>query len=259
MCNCHLCFLRTDRTCAKHSNRFTTTPETLFKTTTYKVVVDEAFPPFESKNEAGEITGFSIDLMEAIAIDQGIKFEFYAAPFKGIFDRLDNGEADAIVASITITEERKKRMDFSIPYFEASQMILVKDSDTNINSFEDLKDKFVAVNTDTTSDDLIQKLKGSANDPSIKRTKSLTDACNDVVNSAVDAAVGDNGVILYYVDNTYSVKLRTMVDPSFEKEEYGIAVRKNRDDELLTSINTGLKNIREKGIYEQIRQKWFGK
>ena len=50
-----------------------------------------------------------------------------------------------------------------------------------------------------------------------------------------------------------------MVDPSFEKEEYGIAVRKNRDDELLTSINTGLKNIREKGIYEQIRQKWFGK
>ena len=106
---------------------------------------------------------------------------------------------------------------------------------------------------------LPEKLKGSANDPSIKRTKSLTDACNDVVNGAVDAAVGDNGVILYYVDNIYSVKLRTMVDPSFEKEEYGIAVRKNRDDELLTSINTGLKNIREKGIYEQIRQKWSGK
>ena len=228
-------------------------------TKTYKVVVDQAFPPFEWQKENGEITGFSVDLMEAIAIDQGIKFEFAAAPFKGIFDRLDTGEVDAISASITITEERKKRMDFSTPYFEATQMILVKDGNADVFSFEDLKDKQISVNEDTTSDELVSKLKGSANDSTIKRTKSIESACNDVVNSVADATVGDNGVILYYVDNTYSVKLRTIVDPSFEKEEYGIAVRKNRDDELLTKIDTGLENIRKKGIYEQIRQKWFGK
>ena len=225
---------------------------------TYTVAVDAAYAPFEYQDEHGEIVGFSVDLMKAIADNQGINFEFSNAPYEGIIARLGTGERDVVLASATITEERKQSMDFSDPYFEATQMILVQDSNTDINSFEDLKDKLVSVQTGTTGDLAMQKLQGTTSDK-IKRMESMPLALNELLKGGVDASVGDNGVIQYFAANNPSVTFRTMVDPSFEKEEYGFVVRKDRNDELLPTINAGLKNIRENGTYEKIHQHWFGK
>ncbi|MBR7001056.1 MAG: basic amino acid ABC transporter substrate-binding protein [Neisseriaceae bacterium] len=225
---------------------------------TYKVAVDATFSPFEFQDEKGDIIGFSVDLMTAIGNNQGIKFQFNAVPWEGIFERLDSKEYDLIVASVTITEERKQKMDFSNPYFEATQMIAVKGDNVAIKSIDDLKNKSVSVQTESVSDELLQKIQG-ANSNKIKRLESLPAALEELAQGNVEATVGDNGVIQFFVDNNYAVTFRTIIDPSFEKEEYGVAVRKNRDDELLSKINTGLQNIQASGVYEQLRQKWFGK
>lgn len=224
---------------------------------TYTVAVDAAYAPFEYQDEQGNIVGFSVDLMKAIAADQGIQFQFYNTPYEGIFARLGSGERDVVLASATITPERQKSMDFSDPYFQATQMIVVGAKGDNIRSFDDLKDKLVSVQTGTTGDLVMQKLQGETS-TKIKRMESMPLALNELMAGGVDASVGDNGVIQYFVANHPDVKFRTLVDSGFDKEEYGFVVKKDRADDLLPKINAGLKSIRANGTYDKIKQQWFG-
>lgn len=224
---------------------------------TYTVAVDAAYAPFEYQDDKGNIIGFSVDLMKAIAENQGIRFEFYNTPYEGIFARLDTAERDIVLASATITEERQKSMDFSDPYFQATQMIMVSDKGDDIQTFEDLKDKLVSVQTGTTGDLVMQKLQGKTSEK-IKRMESMPLALNELMEGGVDASVGDNGVMQYFVAAHPEIQLRTIVDDAFDKEEYGFVVKKNREDDLLSKINAGLKNIRADGTYEKIYQQWFG-
>ncbi len=226
-------------------------------TKTYTVAVDAAYAPFEYQDEQGNIVGFSVDLMKAIAADQGIQFQFYNTPYEGIFARLGSGERDVVLASATITPERQKSMDFPDPYFQATQMIVVGAKGDNIRSFDDLKDKLVSVQTGTTGDLVMQKLQGETS-TKIKRMESMPLALNELMAGGVDASVGDNGVIQYFVANHPDVKFRTLVDSGFDKEEYGFVVKKDRADDLLPKINAGLKSIRANGTYDKIKQQWFG-
>ncbi|MDO5687294.1 MAG: basic amino acid ABC transporter substrate-binding protein [Neisseria sp.] len=224
---------------------------------TYSVAVDAAYAPFEYQDDQGNIIGFSVDLMKAIAEDQNIRFTFTNTPYEGIFARLGTGERDVVLASATITEERQKTMDFSDPYFQATQMIVMAEKGKDIQSFADLQDKLVSVQTGTTGDLAMQKLQGKTSDK-IKRMESMPLALNELMAGGVDASVGDNGVIQYFVANHPQANFRTLIDESFEREEYGFVVKKGRNDELLPKINAGLKNIRANGRYETIRTTWFG-
>ena len=222
---------------------------------TYVVATDAAYAPFEY-TESGEVLGFSKDVLEAIGAKEGLQFKFVNTPWEGIFATLGKGDADVVSSSVTITDERKQSMDFSDPYFEATQMIVTGTKGSDVKSFADLAKRRVSVQNGTTGDLVMQKLQGK-DSTNIKRFDQMPLAMKELLNGGVEAVVGDNGVIQNFVNNNPDVKLRTLVDDGFEKEFYGFAIRKGRDDDLLAKLNAGLAAIKADGTYDRIYAKWF--
>jgi polar amino acid transport system substrate-binding protein len=221
----------------------------------YVVGTDAAYAPFESQNEKGEIVGFDIDVVTAVAKKAGIEVKFVNTPWEGIFNTLQQGDRDLLVSAVTITEERKQSNDFSNPYFDAQQLIAVK-ANSKISKFDDLKKLKVGVQTGTTGDEVVSKLQGKTS-ANIKRFESTPLALKELEAGGVDAVVADNGVIINYVANNAASKFKTVADKAFAPEQYGIVVKKGNSD-LLGKLNKGLADIKADGTYDQIYAKYFG-
>jgi polar amino acid transport system substrate-binding protein len=219
------------------------------------VGTDAAYAPFESQNEKGEIVGFTIDVVNAAAAKAGIQVKFVNTPWEGIFNALTQGDRDLIASSVTITDERKQTMAFSAPYFDAVQLIAVKDG-SKIAGFADLKTAKVGVQTGTTGDEAVTKLLGKTS-TAIKRFESTPLALKELEAGGVDAVVADNGVVVHYVANNPGGKFKTVSDKSFAPEQYGFAVKKG-NSELLGKIDAGLAAIKADGSYNTIYAKYFG-
>ena len=221
----------------------------------YTVGTDAAYAPFESQNEKGEIVGFDIDIAKAIAAKAGFELKFVNTPWEGIFTALGQGDRDMVVSAVTITDERKQTMDFSDPYFDAQQLIAVK-QDSKIAKFGDLKKLKVGVQTGTTGDEAVTKLLGKAS-TNIKRFESTPLALKELESGGVDAVVADNGVIIHYVANNPGGKFKTVADKEFVPEQYGIALKKGNTD-LQSLVNKGLAAIKADGTYDKIYAQYFG-
>jgi polar amino acid transport system substrate-binding protein len=221
----------------------------------YVVGTDAAYAPFESQNEKGEIVGFTIDVVNAAAAKAGIQVKFVNTPWEGIFNALGQGDRDMIASSVTITDERKQTMDFTNPYFDAVQLIAVKDN-SKIAKFDDLKKAKVGVQTGTTGDEAVTKLLGKTS-TNIKRFESTPLALKELESGGVDAVVADNGVVIHYVANNPGGKFKTVTDKSFAPEQYGFAVKKG-NTELLGKMNEGIAGIKADGSYNTIFKKYFG-
>jgi polar amino acid transport system substrate-binding protein len=221
----------------------------------YVVGTDAAYAPFESQNEKGEIVGFDIDVVRAAAAKAGVEVKFVNTPWEGIFNTLQQGDRDMIVSAVTITDERKQTMDFSDPYFDAAQLIAVKET-SKVAKFADLKKLKVGVQTGTTGDEAVTKLLGKAS-TNIKRFESTPLALKELEAGGVDAVVADNGVIANYVANNPGGKFKTVSDKEFVPEQYGIAFKKG-NTELQAKMNQGLAAIKADGSYAQIHAKYFG-
>ncbi len=221
----------------------------------YVVGTDAAYAPFESQNEKGEIVGFDIDVVKAIAAKAGIEVKFVNTPWEGIFNALNQGDRDLLVSAVTITDERKQTMDFSDPYFDAQQLIAVK-ANSKVTKFDDLKKLKVGVQTGTTGDEAVTKLQGKAS-VNIKRFESTPLALKELEAGGVDAVVADNGVVIHYVNNNAGSKFKTVADTSFTPEQYGLPVKKG-NTELLAKLNKGLADIKADGSYDKIYAQYFG-
>lgn len=221
----------------------------------YTVGTDAAYAPFESQNDKAEIVGFTIDVVSAIAQKAGFEVKFVNTPWEGIFNALQQGDRDLLASSITITDERKQTMDFSNPYFDAVQLIAVKEN-SKVAKFNDLKKLKVGVQTGTTGDEVVTKLLGKTS-TNVKRFESTPLALKELEAGGVDAVVADNGVVIHYVANNPGAKFKTVADSSFAPEQYGLAVKKG-NAELLEKINKGLADIKADGSYDKIYAKYFG-
>jgi polar amino acid transport system substrate-binding protein len=221
----------------------------------YVVGTDAAYAPFESQNEKGEIVGFDIEVVQAIAAKAGIQVKFVNTPWEGIFNTLQQGDRDMVVSAVTITDERKQTMDFSDPYFDAQQLIAVKET-SKVAKFADLKKLKVGVQTGTTGDEAVTKLLGKTS-TNIKRFESTPLALKELESGGVDAVVADNGVVIHYVANNPGGKFKMVSDKEFVPEQYGIALKKG-NTELQAKINQGLAAIKADGTYNQIYAKYFG-
>ena len=221
----------------------------------YAVGTDAAYSPFESQNEKGEIVGFDIDVVRAIAQKAGIEVKFINTPWEGIFNALAQGDRDLLVSSITITDARRQTMDFTDPYFDAHQLIAVR-GNSKVARFDDLRPLKVGVQTGTTGDEAISKLQGKTS-PNIRRFESTPLALQELEAGGVDAVVADNGVVVNHVANHANAKFKTVSDAAFTPEQYGIAVKKG-NAELLARLNKGLAEIKADGSYERIRARYLG-
>lgn len=221
----------------------------------YVAASNAAFAPFESMTPDGKVEGFDADLIQAVAAKGGFEVKVVNTPWEGIFKSLDGGESDLVISGVTITDARKQSMDFSDPYFDATQLIAVK-QDSKVAGMEDLKPLVVGVQNGATGDEVVSKLLGKTS-PNIKRFESTPLAMKELEAGGVAAVVSDNGVVQHYLANNTSSQLRLVSDHGFASEQYGIVVKKG-NTELLKKINTGLAGIRADGSYDKIYAKWFG-
>lgn len=215
------------------------------------VASDIAYPPFEF-NKDGEPTGFDIDLMNAIAKKANLEVEYENVRFDSIIQGLGNNQYDAAISAMTINAEREKQIDFSEPYFNADQSLLVQ-SDSDIQSTDDLADATVGVQIGTTGAAEAQKLKQEGKIAEVRTFNVVTDAFNALQNGQVDGVINDFPV---------SADRAAQSDGELEivqniptGEQYGIAFP--TDSDLREKVNDALAEVKEDGTYEEIYQKWF--
>lgn len=213
------------------------------------------FPPFEFINESnGEIVGIDIDLIKAIANKLGYKVQIVSMDFDGLIPALEQGQVDVVISGMTITEERAKRVDFSIPYWKADQaIIVVKGSSYRPSSIEDLAGHVVGVQSGTTAEGLLDEYVNKGLSINVKRYSSYTLAVQDLLNGRVDAVVVDSPVAKALAKK-YNVEVTTTIQTG---EEYGIAVKKG-NKELLDQINKALNEILNSSEWEAIVSKYTG-
>jgi arginine/lysine/histidine/glutamine transport system substrate-binding/permease protein len=221
------------------------------------VATDPTFVPFEIQRASGNLEGFDIDLMNAIAKVAGFAVQFESLPFDGMISTLQAKRVDAAISGITITAERLKTIAFSRPYFKAGLAMsttgyayAVREDNQNIKDFNSLKGKKIAVQIGSTGANFAKTIPNAK----ISTFNSGPEFFQDLLNGNVDAVVSDAFATLYAIKNGKLKGIRVVADLLTE-EYYGIATPK--DSSHLDAINRGIATLLSNGTYKQIYQKWF--
>lgn len=221
---------------------------------TYVVGSGGTYRPFEFENSDKQLEGFDIDLIKAIADVENFNIKLINTPWEGIFATLDNGERDIIISGITITEKRKLSIDFSRPYFPAEQVIATLPN-TDIKKIADLATHTVGVVNGSTADVVVSGVLGR-NSTAIRRFDNTPLMLQELYEEGITAAVGDVGVIKFYIKMNPGKVFDLIYDDKFEHQYFGIAVAKG-NDKLRNKINQGLATIIANGTYAKIYATWF--
>ncbi|GAA3503571.1 basic amino acid ABC transporter substrate-binding protein [Streptomyces prasinosporus] len=212
------------------------------------------YPPFQSEID-GEVQGFDVALIDLVADDLGVKQEILDTPFEnfktGAF--LNSGECDLAAAGMTITEERKKNVDFSDPYFNATQAVLV-DKDSGVTSLADVKSEKVGLGAQaqTTGEDYA---KGQGFDP--VSFESSDAVLNGLRTGQVQAVVIDYPVVQGWLKDEANADAFEVAEQIDTGEQYGFTVKKG-NTALREAINKALADAKGDGTYEKLYERWIG-
>lgn len=219
------------------------------------IATDATWPPMEYVNADKEIVGFDIDLMKAAAKAGGFEVEFRNTAWDGIFAGLANGSYDAVISSVTITEERKATMDFSVPYINAGQVLIVTNetAQQGVTALDQLKGQSVGAQIGTTGAFEIEKVDGVR----LETYDELGLAVEALAQGRIAGVVADTPIAADYVlqNDTYRGKLKIVGD-SFTEEFYGVAVKKG-NSAVLNKINAGLEKVLTTPAYDEIMNTWL--
>jgi len=212
------------------------------------------FPPFGFVDEKGVNKGFDVDIAKAIAKELFGKedaVEFVAVTSGNRIAFLTTNKIDIILASMTITEERKKVIDYTIPYFMSGHLILVQ-KDSNLTKYQDLAGKKISTTQGSTGDIVIGELVPTAERIKFQHNSESLQALKD---RRVEAFVQDD-VLLIDLQNR-NPELKIVGWPPFRPAPYGLGVRKG-DKEWLDFVDAALTKIKKNGEYQKLWDKWFG-
>ena len=220
------------------------------------IATDPAFMPFEYTNEDGDFVGIDVDILAAIAEDQGFSYDLQPIGWDAALAAVESGQADALIAGASITQERRDSgWIFSDGYFTATQTIAVA-ADSHISSWEDLEGKNVAVKNGTTGCAYAESLQEEYGFTVSKFEDSPT-MYQDVLMGNSAACFDDTPVV---AANIKQHGLGLKIPEGFENEgsEYGFAIMDTADQELLDMFNAGLANIKADGTYDAIVESYLG-
>ena len=220
---------------------------------TLRVVTNAAYAPMEYLDK-GEPVGFDIDLIQAVAEQAGYEIKVEHLGWDPVFVETESKRADLAIAAITIDETRKQTYDFSVPYFQSTNKILIPEG-SEITTAEDLKGKKVAVQNGTTGQAAVDELLGK-NHQDIKKFEDNNLAIMELESGGADAVVADNVVIEEYAKNNPEKKLKVIEDDAFESVYLGIMFPKG--SELKADFDKALNEVFDNGTYTEIYQEWFG-
>ncbi len=220
---------------------------------TLTVCSDTPYEPFEFEGEDGEQTGYDMDLLRAVADNNDLDLEVKDLPFDGILGALAAGDCDVVASAVTITDERAEQVDFSDPYFDADQSLLVKvENEQSYATLDDLAGQTIGVQSGTTGETY-------ANDnlPEGATVQSFEDAAGlfgALESDTIAAVLQDFPVNAYRAIQDDTV----VVTETFPTgEQYGFAVAKGNEG-VLTMINDGLADLRDDGTFDEIFATYFG-
>lgn len=210
------------------------------------------YPPFQSEID-GKVQGFDVSLIDLVAKDLGVPQDIVDQPFENFKTggSLNAGQCDLAAAGMTITEERKKNVDFSDPYFNATQAVLV-DKKSGISSFAALKGKKLGAQAQTTGEDYA-KSKGL--DP--VSFESSDAVLNGLRTGQVQAVVIDYPVVQGWLKDKANADAFKVVDNLDTGEQYGFTVKKG-NTKLLAAINKAIKDAETDGTYKKLYEQWIG-
>lgn len=221
----------------------------------FLIATDTTFAPFEFQDASGNFVGIDMDILAAIAKDQGFEYQLQVVGFNAAVQSLESKQSDGVIAGMSITDERKLKFDFSEPYFDSGVVMGIAANDDKIKGYADLKGKKVAIKTGT---------EGATFAESIKAQYGFTVAYfEDSANMYEDVKIGNSAacfedypVLGYGISQGVGLKIVT------EKEKgssYGFAVNKGINGDLLAKFNKGLANIKANGTYQAILDKYIKK
>lgn len=223
---------------------------------TWIIAMDTVFRPFEFTNENGEFVGIDVDVMKAVAEDQGFSYEIQSLGWDAAVAAVQAGQADGLIAGASITDERKASgWIFSDGYYNATQTFVVPEG-SDIKSFEDLAGKNVAVKNGTAGADFAESLKEEYGFTTTVFEDSPT-MYQDVILGNSAACVEDTPIM---ADSIKVGSLALQIPEGMESDgaPYGFAIMNEANQELLDMFNAGLANIRENGTYDEIIAKYLG-
>lgn len=222
-----------------------------------KVVTEATFAPFESTEDGSEeIIGFDVDMMAAIAEDQGLTLEWVNLEFDSLIPALQSDQGDIICAGMNkLSGDRMEKADFGETYFESDLMLLVK-ADSDLAGIDAVTpDMKLASQLGTTGGDYVQALQDEGKIAQGVVLNQWTDCYLQLQNGDVQGVVVDKPVGEAYL-NSNSDKAKFAGEKFGDHEEYAFAVKKG-NTELLDKLNAGLANLKENGKYDELVAKWF--
>ena len=222
----------------------------------YVIATDATFAPFEYEKD-GKYIGIDMELLEAISKSENFQYELKPMNFKGIIPGMTSNQIDAAIAAMSITDERKKSLDFSDPYFDAGISIVVKADNDKIKSADDLKGKIFAVKKGTAGAKFAEENKDKYG-ATIRYFDDSPSMFQEVINGNADVTFEDYPVIAYKISTDSAPTLKVVGD-RLTKDQYGFAVVKGKNKELLDKFNAGLKKLKENGEYDKILAKYIKK
>ena len=218
-----------------------------------RVGTEPTFAPFEFQKEgSNEFTGFDMDLIRAIGTKLGYKVEISSMGFDALIPALNSGNIDVAIAGMSITDERKKVVVFSDPYYTSGLIVMVKKADDKIKGFNDLEGKRIAVQIGTTGANKAGEVKNAQ----VTAFNDNTAAAMELKNGGADAVINDSPVLKYYLQQGGSADAKVVGDV-MNSEDYGIAVKKG-NEKLAAEINKALAEMKQNGEYDKLYKTWFG-
>jgi len=216
------------------------------------VATDATWPPMEMVDASKKIVGFDVDYLTAVAKEAGFTAVFKNTAWDGIFAGLAAGRYDMIASSVTITDERKKQYDFSDPYINVGQILVVPKAEA-VKGLAGLKGKKVGAQIGTTGAMEIKKTDGVE----LKTYDEIGLAFEDMAAGRIAGVVCDEPTAAHYAlqRSEYKAKFKIVGQP-FTQESYGFVVQKG-NQELIDLLNKGIKAVKAKRIDEQLRKKWL--
>ena len=223
---------------------------------TWVIAMDTVFRPFEYTDEKGEFVGIDVDIIKAVAANQGFNIEIQSLGWDAAVTAVQAGQADALLAGASITKERKDSgWIFSDSYYDSYQVFAVK-ADSGIESLDDLKGKTIAVKNATAGANYAESLKDEYGFK-IDTYEDSPTMYQAVVLGQADACVEDKPIM---ADNikTGGLDLTIVESTASEVAPYGFAIMNEDNQELLDMFNKGLQEIKDNGTYDEILNKYLG-
>jgi ABC-type amino acid transport substrate-binding protein len=220
----------------------------------YLIATDTTFAPFEFEDENGKFVGIDMDILAAIAKDQGFQYKVQVLGFNAAVQSLESKQSDGVIAGMSITDERKKMFDFSDPYFDSGVVMGVGKNST-LKSYEDLKGKKVAIKTGTEGATFAESIKDKYGF-TVSYFEDSANMYEDVRTGNSVACFEDYPVLGYGISKGVGLKI---VTPKEKGSSYGFAVNNGLNAELLEKFNKGLADIKANGTYQKILDTYIKK